>query len=128
MTAVALSRASIINRSGKGRHFHKKLQDMGFVLYDEIFDYEFDNARLVHSRITGIVKNIHHVLNNDVNDMYQKIKPALEWNRKLALEYVNGKTIPKSVRRQMVLSSAKTNRTGLDFDLHAMSSYLTKET
>lgn len=110
------------------RHFHKKLQDMGFVLYDEIFDYEFDNATLVHSRITGIVKNIHHVLNNDVNDMYQKIKPALEWNRKLALEYVNGKTIPKSVRRQMVLSSAKTNRTGLDFDLHAMSSYLTKET
>ena len=58
--------------------------------------------------------------------MYQKIKPALEWNRTLALEYVKGKTIPKSVRTQMIVASAKANRTGLDFDLYAMSSYLTK--
>jgi hypothetical protein len=57
--------------------------------------------------------------------MYQKIKPALEQNRTLALEYVKGKSIPKSVRAQMALSSVKTDRTGLDFDLYSMSLYLT---
>ena len=107
------------------KHFHKKLKDMGFVLYDEIFDYRFDDEELIDDRVDGIIKNIEYVLNSDVNELYQKIKEPLEYNRKVALEYVKGKTIPSIVKAQMAESTAKPTRTGLDFDLYSMSLYLT---
>jgi hypothetical protein len=107
------------------KHFHKNLKDMGFVLYDEIFDYRFDDEELIDDRVDGIIKNIEYVLNSDVNELYQKIKEPLEYNRKVALEYVKGKTIPSIVKAQMAESTAKPTRTGLDFDLYSMSLYLT---
>ena len=107
------------------KHFHKNLKDMGFVLYDEIFDYRFDDEELIDDRVDGIIKNIEYVLNSDVNELYQKIKEPLEYNRKVALEYVKGKTIPSIVKAQVAESTAKPTRTGLDFDLYSMSLYLT---
>lgn len=78
-------------------HIHKKLQDLGFVLYDEIFDYSFDNEVDVESRINGIIKNIKGIKNHDFNILYKQLLPKLEFN------YVNyikiledAKSVPNS--------------------------------
>jgi len=77
------------------KHFHKKLQDMGFVLFDEIFDYSFDDLDDITERTELLVKNIDNLKNktvDELNELTRLIRPKLEHNRKLALHYVK-KTI-----------------------------------
>jgi hypothetical protein len=70
------------------QHYHKNLQDMGFKLYDEIFDYSFDDEADIEQRIQKLMTNVTEVINqkDNLNDLYKKIKDKLDYNRKLALD------------------------------------------
>lgn len=66
------------------------LRDLGFQLYDEIFDdYSFDELPEIEDRIEGIVKSLKKIVNKDYNLIYQKIKTKVEFNKKMAIEIVN---------------------------------------
>lgn len=70
--------------------FHKKLQGLGFMIYDEIFDYSFDSEPNLEKRFEMLVEVIKSftVLNkNQQNELYKKIFDKCVYNRKLALKY-----------------------------------------
>lgn len=72
-----------------GSHdYYKNLKDMGFELYDEIFDYTFDSIISLEDRFTMFHNELERVLNTDINILVDKVKSIKEkilFNRNLAL-------------------------------------------
>jgi len=88
-------------------NFHKKyVRDFyGLELYEELFDYSFDNCENLNDRILGIVENIKKLkplLTNksDKQKLYDIIKPKLDYNRNRLIQLANDPDfmIPKSIR------------------------------
>jgi len=73
------------------KNFHKNLQELGFLLYDEIFDYSFDSVDDDNERTEQLVLNIdrlkHHT-KDELQELTKLIRPKLLHNRKLALQYI----------------------------------------
>lgn len=72
------------------KDFHKNLVNLGFKLYDEVFDYSFDKIEDPLTRIEQLVKNVHQLSNKtpeQLNQYTELLKPKLEYNRNLAIEY-----------------------------------------
>jgi len=65
---------------------NKEITKYGFVLYDEIFDYEFDSKDNINDRISGIIENLNNLKEKKYYDLYKKIEPKLEYNKNLALK------------------------------------------
>lgn len=64
-----------------GAHgFHGALKDMGFELYDELFDYSFDNDTNLTNRINGIINNINNLKDQDYELLRQKVKDKVDYN------------------------------------------------
>lgn len=75
---------------------HKKLKELGFLLYDGIFDYSFDDEDDVDKRIQGIIQNIKSIKNKDYNLLYKKILPKIEYNYNRFIEILEDKnSIPE---------------------------------
>lgn len=74
------------------KHFHKQLKDFGFLLYDELFDYSFDNIDDITLRYETLVESISKIsYDYDVG----KIKKKLEYNKQLAIHMAtNTKNFP----------------------------------
>lgn len=71
--------------------FHAYLKQLGFKLYDELFDYSFDEEENLELRIAKLIDNIHHVVNNKdkLDEFYSILKPKLEFNKRHALSLVS---------------------------------------
>jgi hypothetical protein len=76
------------------RGFHTTLQEMGFQLYDEIFDYRFDLENQRYKRWIMLIDNFKRLQETplqDLNKLAEKIKPKLQYNMnrayQLALNY-----------------------------------------
>lgn len=74
------------------KDYHKWLySEYGIEMYDEMFDYSFDDEELLTDRIIGIVQNllklrVKFTKNPDLKrELYEKIKPKLKHNREMAL-------------------------------------------
>lgn len=68
--------------SGKGHH--KFLKKHGFELYDELFDYDFDDIEEAPKRISAIEKNIKTILDMKTKDLIHeidKLDDKLEYNK-----------------------------------------------
>jgi len=84
--------------------FHQYLVDhLQLKLYDEIFDYSFDNKNTIKDRVEGIITNLHilkkFIGNTEkLNQLYNKIKPKLIYNRNRIEEIFSNKdlVVPKS--------------------------------
>ena len=48
------------------KNYYKELKKLGFLLYDEIFDYSFDTMNL-SDRIESIENQVNNILNYDLN-------------------------------------------------------------
>lgn len=71
--------------------FHKVLKNLGFELYDEIFDYSFDNVEDMETRFELIVKNfvdLAKVPLQELNTLQKKIAPKIEHNQNKAREII----------------------------------------
>lgn len=71
--------------------FHEHLENMGFVLYDEIFDYSFDKIYDRMTRFEMIVDNFKRLSTipyDQLNDIAYKIKPKLEHNKEVFTQIV----------------------------------------
>ena len=70
--------------------YHKKLQQLGFQLYDEIFDYSFDDVDDINVRYEMIVETVKPLVSLSYNqkvDMYKRLFDKCVYNKKLALRY-----------------------------------------
>lgn len=68
---------------------NKQLENYGFKLYDEIIDYSFDSLDSLEDRISAIAKCLYDIKNRDYIEMYNLIKPKLDYNKKRALDIIN---------------------------------------
>lgn len=85
------------------RYFHRSLIDLGFELYDEIFNYDFDNEERIEDRVEGIIKNIKHIQNIGREIGYRhlidRIKDKLIYNKKLSHQItVKPNSLPEEFR------------------------------
>lgn len=73
------------------RNYNLWLKELGFQLYDEIFDYSFDSIENFEDRFESGVKEISRINSMTRQQqfaLYQQVIPKLEYNRQLAIEYV----------------------------------------
>jgi len=66
--------------------FHRKLEEYGFKLYHNLFDYTFDSILDTEFRISEIVSQVSKWHGSDYNELYKLILPELEHNQKRLLE------------------------------------------
>ena len=93
------------------KHFHKNLQTLGFELYDEVFNYSFDEEDDVAVRCELIAQNLNKLKSKtmlELAEITKTIAPKLAKNRKLALHYAL--TLPDEL--QEVVSRLATDPIG----------------
>ena len=69
--------------------FNKCLTDLGFVLYDELFDYSFDNEFDVETRASMVADNVNTIIGKDHNILYDLIKSKIDHNYNRAQEIIH---------------------------------------
>ena len=72
----------------------------GLDLYDEIFDYSFDQESDLQDRIDGLLINVEKIKSmsfDDLNKLYMKVKPKLDHNRQVLEDIYNDiyKIVPR---------------------------------
>lgn len=60
--------------------YHQKLKDLGFKMYDNIFNYDFDNDDILDNRIEGIIHNLLNIKDKSLIELYEKCKENIKWN------------------------------------------------
>lgn len=80
-----------------GSIYHNKtITDMGFELYDNIFDYSFDRCVDYRLRIIQSVNSLKNIIKHDVGFLYESVKDMTLKNKQLSLEICkNDPFIPK---------------------------------
>ena len=88
-TAVPLYLGKPFLTFGCVNYSERVLKKLGFLLYDELFDYDFDKTTDTKERIKQFVDNVKRISNmtsRQCNEMYQTLKPKLEYNRQRAIQ------------------------------------------
>jgi hypothetical protein len=70
------------------QYFHKHLTNLGFKLYDEIFDYGFDDKSELVDRVDGVIKNLLEIKNKNYKVLYEKIKDKVVYNKSQAMKII----------------------------------------
>lgn len=85
---IAYSKPFLIHGTQYQNHDLKKL---GFVLYDEIFDYTFDTIAAPRKRTEALAEEILRLknMNLDLVDVYEQLRPKLEHNLRRLIELCN---------------------------------------
>lgn len=73
--------------------YYKYFQSLGFKVYDEIFDYDFDNIEDLESRTQLILDNLKNISNKDYQMLYNMIQSKIEHNYNRAIELIQDKNI-----------------------------------
>lgn len=82
--SVLLGAKLFLVQGDKG--FHQTLSDLGFMLYDEIIDYSFDNIEDMEERTKAMLDQAEKVINlKDYNDVYKRLYDKLKHNQQHAL-------------------------------------------
>lgn len=71
-----------------GVNQNQELTRYGFKMYDEIFDYSFESSAVLEDRIQGVINNLNNIKDRDYDELYQLIKPKLEYNQNRAIEII----------------------------------------
>ena len=75
-----------------GKGYNKALQNLGFEIFEEIFDYSFDDELHTYTRMKLFWEQIEKYINLNVKDFASKIKildEKVKHNRKLYIDYLN---------------------------------------
>ena len=77
--------------------YNQRLLDLGFVLYDEIIDYSYDNLEDVGDRADKLCESISKIPTN-YSELYEILKPKIEHNYNRCLEIIKDrKFIPQTI-------------------------------
>lgn len=77
--------------------FNKRLTDLGFKLYDELFDYSFDSEPDIFKRTELFVQNVKKIVNLNLLEAYNFIQPKIFHNYNRAIEISNDKTLVPTI-------------------------------
>jgi len=61
-------------------NFHKSLQELGFELYDELFDYSFDSIKDNKKRLNAILDQVETIVDKDYQKLYNLVAEKAERN------------------------------------------------
>lgn len=64
------------------------LKNLGFELYDEIFNYDFDYEDDIDKRIDGIISNLNNIKNQNYFELYKKIEHKIKYNKERAITII----------------------------------------
>lgn len=98
--------------------YHKFLQEKGFKLYEEIFDYSFDEISDETLRYETMLENIKKLITvplPELNYLKNKIKDKLIYNKKLAKEIAYDESLYPDIAKDVI---KYYNETGKIIDLH----------
>jgi hypothetical protein len=70
---------------------HKKLREMGFMLFDSIIDYSFDEIDDVDFKVNAIINNLKRLKDCNYQQEFNKLIPILEHNRLIFLKHISNK-------------------------------------
>ncbi len=76
-----------------GKHQNKELTNMGFELYDEIFDYSFDSDDSLENRVQGIIDNLNRIKDKDYYEVYEQLLPKIKRNKNRIVELYHNDTL-----------------------------------
>jgi hypothetical protein len=79
--------------------FHRNLKSQGFLLYEELFDYSFDDESNINHRYEGLIENIKKYALMDSNQLakiHSNIFEKLVYNKQHAMKLIN--QIPLKVK------------------------------
>jgi hypothetical protein len=88
------------------QYYNQKLVELGFKLYDEIIDYAYDNTFDLHERTRLFVTNMHKIVNCNSTEMYELLKPKIEFNYNRALEIINDTNFIPDIIKERCVSGA----------------------
>lgn len=70
--------------------FHKLLkEELKFELFEEIFDYNFDEEENWVERTNAVIDNVRRIMQEDHSKLYHKLYPKLEYNQNRMIEIIN---------------------------------------
>lgn len=95
VTPILLNKLFLV-ASAKGHH--TELKNLGFQLYDEIFDYSFDNEPDESIRYEGLIENVNRISTmppQQLEKLHTSVFEKLVYNKKHALNLVSA--IPPEV-------------------------------
>lgn len=99
-----------------GKNFYKTFKEMGFLLYDEIFDYSFDSVEDTKTRTDLIMKNVSNIIGKDYKEMYRVLLPKMKHNFHRAITIaVNNEYMPDIARNSSFVSNHYTALKDISF-------------
>ena len=78
--------------------FHKDLKNLGFELYDELFDYSFDDEHDMETRYDKLVQNLKPYIglsSSELKEHYNRVSDKIIHNRNLSIKYAV--EVPKEI-------------------------------
>lgn len=104
------------------KHYYRHVQDLGFVLYDEVFDYSFDDVDDITLRAKLFVDNIQKIIGMDYDKLYKQLLPKLIYNMENVLRLKQDiNSIPEIIKEYVsYLKNNGRNKQGKDYRLWHM--------
>lgn len=91
-----------------GPNWNNTLRELGFKLYNEIFDYSYDTYLDLETRTSKLVDNIECVLNTNLGELYKILQPKIEFNFNRLNEIVSDENyIPFLIKKRLNFVKAK---------------------
>jgi len=82
-------------------NFNQYLRNLGFELFEEIFDYSYDSVDNIEDRAEGMIKNLAYIINENTTLLYKKLLPKLEHNYNRVWEIIKDKKyIPEIIQNR----------------------------
>lgn len=96
------------------KNFHSILKNMGFVLYEELFDYNFDNIDDITIRYNLIAENINQYVNKtptEFKKLYDNVFEKCVYNKKIALRLATDSALVPNIWSILVKHNELNNIT-----------------
>lgn len=100
--------------------YHKVLERLGFKLYTEIFDYQFDSINDHETRYEALVNNlvrINFLSYNELRNIQEKLYSKLLYNKQIALDLATNKDKQPSILNR-VYEESKNQTTIHDLEFN----------
>lgn len=94
-------------------NYHKIVQDMGFKLYDELFDYSFDTEPDIVKRYDMIAQNFINYTdktNGELKAIYNSVFEKCQYNKRRAMQIATDSTLIPEIWHELAEHQAKNNK------------------
>lgn len=105
------------------KNFHKYLKELGFQLYDEIFDYSFDTITDREERFEALLQNfirLQKIPLGELSNLQVTIADKIEYNKKRAKEIIYDPNYYPTLAQEIIDCYLKT---GVSIDQKLISDY-----